>query len=143
MSERKAAESTKEAAVFRYQTPEFEGAQAKVWLARSDIVFAAVKVIREGGENNLHSHTALDGFWFVLKGRARFYGEGDVLLGDLGPQEGIFLPRGTMYWFEAASGELLEILQVEAIDKSVENRRNDHQPRTAKMLVREDFESGK
>jgi mannose-6-phosphate isomerase-like protein (cupin superfamily) len=143
MNERKAAESRKEAKVFRYQTPEFEGTQAKVWLARSDIMFAAVKAIREGGENNLHSHTALDGFWFVLKGRARFYGEGDTLLGDLGPQEGIFLPRGTMYWFESAGDELLEILQVESIDKSVENRRNDHKARTAKMLVREDFESGK
>ena len=143
MSERKKAEPAQQAKVFRYETPDFGGAQAKVWLARSDIMFAAVKAIREGGENNLHSHTALDGFWFVLKGRARFYGEGDVLLGDLGPQEGIFLPRGTMYWFEAAGGELLEILQVEAIDKAVENRRNDHKPRTAKMLVREDFESEK
>jgi mannose-6-phosphate isomerase-like protein (cupin superfamily) len=142
MSERENAEPA-QARVFRYQTPKFEGAQAKVWLARSDIMFAAVKAIREGGENNLHSHTALDGFWFVLKGRARFYGEGDALIGDLGPNEGIFLPRGVMYWFESAGGEMLEILQVESIDKSVENRRNDHKPRTAKMHVREDFESGK
>lgn len=143
MSERKSTNQAKTAKVFSYRTPEFNGPNAKVWLARSDIMFAAVKVIREGGENNLHSHTALDGFWLVLKGRARFYGEGDALLGDLGPHEGIFLPRGVMYWFEATGDELLEILQVEAIDKSVENRRNDHKPRLAKMLVREDFESGK
>ena len=140
MSERKNAKRAKQARVFRYQTPEFKGQNAKVWLCRSDIMFAAVKAIREGGENNLHSHTALDGFWFVLKGRARFYGEGDALLADLGPHEGIFLPRGVMYWFETAGDELLEILQVEAIDNSVENRRNDHKPRLAKMLVREDFE---
>ena len=140
MSERKNAERAKEAKVFRYQTPDFKGPNAKVWLCRSDIMFAAVKAIREGGENNLNSHTALDGFWFVLKGRARFYGKDDALLADLGPHEGIFLPRGVMYWFEAAGDELLEILQVEAIDKSVENRRNDHKPRLDRVLVREDFE---
>ena len=142
MSERNHTERAQEAKVFRYRTPEIKGPNAKVWLCRSDIMFAAVKAIREGGENNLHSHTALDGFWFVLKGRVRFYGAGDALPADLGPHEGIFLPRGVRYWIEATGGELLEILQVEAIDKSVENRRNDHQPRLGKMLEREDFESG-
>jgi hypothetical protein len=44
-------------------------------------------------------------------------------------------------WFEAAGGGLLEILQVEAIDRSVANRRDDHKPRPPKMLVREDFEA--
>jgi mannose-6-phosphate isomerase-like protein (cupin superfamily) len=52
----------------------------------------------------------------VLKGRARFYGDGDKLLGDLGPHEGILLPRNFRYWFESASPEPLELLQIEAAD---------------------------
>ncbi len=36
------------------------------------------------------------------------------LLADLGKHEGILMPRGYKYWFESASDEPLEILQVAA-----------------------------
>lgn len=89
-------------------------------LCRSDRLIGALQVIRKGGETNLHSHRHLDGMWTVLSGRARFYGEGDKVIADLGPHEGILLPRGTKYWFECASGdEPLVILQVEASDKEM------------------------
>ena len=52
----------------------------------------------------------------VLNGRARFYGEGDVLLGSFGPREGILVPRGSRYWFESEGEEILELLQVQAYD---------------------------
>ena len=36
-----------------------------------------------GGENKLHSHPNLDGLWFVLKGKARFYkGHDELLVAD-------------------------------------------------------------
>ncbi len=90
-----------------------------VRLCRSDIMYATVQVLKEGGENNMHAHSGQDGFWFVLRGRAKFYGEGDKLLAELGPHEGIHVPRGFFYWFESSSPEVLELLQVEALDRRV------------------------
>ena len=49
-------------------------------LCRSDIIYSSVQMLEEGGENNLHAHSAQDGVWIVLKGRARFYGKDDALL---------------------------------------------------------------
>ncbi len=44
----------------------------------------AVQVVHEGGENNLHYHNNSDTTWFVLRGRVKFYGPGDVLIAELG-----------------------------------------------------------
>jgi mannose-6-phosphate isomerase-like protein (cupin superfamily) len=109
-------ETRHEAHTFKYEMPEVGKPKTIVWLARTDHLFADVQVITQGGETNLHSHSHLDGFWFVLSGRARFYGEGERVLGELGKHEGILLPRGTPYWFESASDEPLELLQLEASD---------------------------
>ena len=105
-----------QARVFKYTRPEMRTKKTFVKLARTDRMMAYVQVLSSGGENNLHSHGHLDGFWMVLKGRARFYGEGDRLLADLGPHEGILVPRNFKYWFESASPEPLELLQIEAAD---------------------------
>lgn len=92
-----------------------------VTLALTDRISANVQVLKEGGENNLHTHPNMDGFWMVLKGRVKFYGDNDVLLGEFGPHEGILVPRGTHYWFESSSDEHLEILQVEAFNIPMKN----------------------
>jgi mannose-6-phosphate isomerase-like protein (cupin superfamily) len=105
-----------QARVFKYTRPEMRTKKTFVKLARTDRMMAYVQVLSSGGENNLHSHGHLDGFWMVLRGRARFYGEGDKLLADLGPHEGILVPRNFKYWFESASAEPLELLQIEAAD---------------------------
>lgn len=103
------------ATTFTYERPaDLRGAKTIVKLCRSDIMRADAQVVLEGGESNLHAHRHTDGFWMVLEGRVRFYGEGDVLLGELGPREGIHIPRGLLYWFESASAEPLEILHVAA-----------------------------
>jgi mannose-6-phosphate isomerase-like protein (cupin superfamily) len=81
-------------------------------LIRGDLVRLNVQIVKEGGENNLHYHTGGDTVWLVLKGGARFYGVGDELLGELGPQGGILLPGGARYWFEKVGAEDLEILQI-------------------------------
>lgn len=123
------------ASVFGYATPtDLEKPKGIVPLCRSDIVYSTVQVLKSGGENNLHAHPAQDGIWIVLKGRARFYGKDDALIGDLGPLQGIHLPRGFFYWFESSSPEMLELLQIEAIDKSVVNKRVD-------ATTRKDFET--
>ncbi len=98
-------------------------------LVRSDLMVAAVQLFTNGGgERNVHSHDALDGFWFVLSGRALFYDLEDKVVGDLGRHQGIFIPRNAAYWFECAGDEPLEILQVEAIDRSVPNRVKFYRP---------------
>ena len=117
------------ASPFGYQRPEkLEKGKGIVRLCRSDIVYSTVQVLKEGGENNLHAHTAQDGIWIVLKGRVKFYGKDNAVLAELGPLQGIHLPRGFYYWFESASPETLEILQVEAIDKTVKNERLNATP---------------
>ena len=117
------------ASVFGYQTPDnLVKGKGIARLCRSDLCYATVQVLQSGGENNLHAHPAQDGIWIVLKGRVKFYGKDDVVLAELGPLQGIHIPRGFYYWFESSSPEKLEILQVEAIDKSVKNERLNATP---------------
>ncbi len=111
---------------FKYDKPPAqETAKAIVGLCQTDIIRGAVQVIKEGGDNNLHSHTGMDGFWMVLKGRARWYGPGDEVLGEFGVHEGIVMPRNAQYWFESCGDEDLELLQVVAFDRDVKNARVD------------------
>ena len=58
-------------------------------LVKGELVKGIIQVVKkDGGENNLHYHTNSDTTWFVLKGRVRFYGAGDALLGEFGPHPG-------------------------------------------------------
>lgn len=107
--------TTPQAQVFRFtEAPEFTRGKAHVRLAQTDLLRGKVQVLKSGGENNLHTHLRSDGFWFVLEGRARFYTEGDELVAELGPREGVLIPRGFKYWFEQTGEEPLQILQVHA-----------------------------
>jgi mannose-6-phosphate isomerase-like protein (cupin superfamily) len=127
-----------DAKVMRYERPVLKEGQPKAvkMLGRTDRAFFAVQLVNEGGENNLHYHAHVDGFWFVLSGRARFYTTDDELLGDFGPLEGVVIPRGYPYWFESASDEPLELLQFEASDTvfgQPNEDRVDHAPQKAWM----------
>ena len=114
---------------FKYEKPgDQETDKAIVSLCQTDIIRGAVQIVREGGDNNLHSHTGMDGFWMVLKGRVRWYGPGDEVLGEFGVHEGIVMPRNAEYWFESCGEEELELLQVVAFDRSVKNARVDVNP---------------
>ena len=130
-TERKSARARRapKAEILKFTRPDADAYEGKavVRLAQSDILFSAIQIIKAGGDNNLHSHAAMDGVWFVLAGRARFYGtEDDVVLAELDVHEGIFIPRNFPYWFEQIGHETLELLQVEAIDRSVKNTRKDY-----------------
>lgn len=108
-------EATPQAQVFRFhEPPDLPRGKAHVRLAQTDLLRGKVQVLAHGGENNLHAHLRSDGFWFVLAGRARFYTEGDALVADLGPREGVLIPRGFKYWFEQTGEQPLQILQVHA-----------------------------
>lgn len=108
---------------FSYAKPDgVKSAKGFVALGRRDIVRGAVQVVKKnGGENNLHYHTTSASFWMVLKGRVRFYGPDDVLIGEFGPNEGTITPRYARYRFENVSEGDLEILQVSAFSEGAKN----------------------
>jgi mannose-6-phosphate isomerase-like protein (cupin superfamily) len=128
-----------EAKVFKYQTPEFEGVKKSMVVCSSDLMKVMVQVVKDGGENNLHSHTGDDAFWYVMSGAVKFYGEGDEVIGEFNKDEGILIPRGFKYWFESSSSEPLEILRVTAKDQKVENQRVDHSAKKQWMVDQNTF----
>ena len=71
----------------------------------------AIKCYAEGGENAFHTHQDEDHTFIVLQGRAIFHQpEGEDK--ELGRNEGILLPGGAFYKFEAVPGEPLVLLRV-------------------------------
>jgi len=112
-------EVSTEITTFKYTRPAEVNPKKILWLAKTDRLFSTMQVLRPGGgETNLHAHPSLDGLWFVISGRARFYSDETTVAGELGPMEGILIPRGSKYWFEAAGDDILELLQVECSTKS-------------------------
>ena len=109
--------------LFSYQRPENDRAKNLTFLCKTEMLSADMQLVREGGENKLHSHTASDGFFLVLQGNVKFYGEGDVLVAELGPHEGAVMPHGFKYWFESSGTETLQLLHVAAKDPRVDDVR--------------------
>jgi mannose-6-phosphate isomerase-like protein (cupin superfamily) len=130
-----------EAKEFRHQTPEFDGVKKTWQVCNSDLMKVQVQVVKNGGENNLHTHTGEDAFWYVISGAVKFYGEGDKLVGEYKKGEGILVPRGYKYWFESASQEPLEILRVTAKDQNIDNKRVDLSPQKDWMTQQNTFGS--
>ena len=128
-----------EAKVFKYQMPQFDGVKKTLQVCNSDLMKVQVQVVKDGGENNLHSHTGDDAFWYVMSGAVKFYGEGDEVIGEFNKGEGILIPRGFKYWFESSSSEPLEILRVTARDQKVENQRVDHSAKKQWMVDQNTF----
>ena len=118
----------REAVTNRYEAPEFESGQRVVIMASSDDMVCLIHLIKDGGEENLHSHPGSDAYWFVLSGRARFYGEGDVELGEIGKHEGIFIPKGFKYWFTGVGSEPVEVFRAASRTPQVKQDRVDFAP---------------
>lgn len=116
---------------FQCIKPDFPKGKRVVSLARTDRLWAGIQYVKEGGENNLHSHSYMDGVYFVVKGRARFYDDKDVIA-EVGPNEGMVIARGFKYWFESCGDEALELLLVQCFDRvlktqeEVDDDRVDH-----------------
>jgi quercetin dioxygenase-like cupin family protein len=109
--------------------PEKRKGKAYVKLVDSGLMVGEVQIVKEGGENNMHSHPTTDGFWWVVRGAANFYDENDEPT-LVSAEEGIFVPRGVPYWFEKAGDEELHLLRVAARMADAEGpRRVNHRPR--------------
>lgn len=102
--------------VFAYEKPVPNGRpKQNTWLVRRPNMQVVVQCVHDGGENNLHYHTHSETTWFVLKGRAVFYGPEDKVIGDLSPMQGIVIPGGSRYKFCKMGEGDLEILQMVAV----------------------------
>src|SRR5258705_3678860 len=131
---------------FSYAKPGgVESAKGMVQLGKNDLVRGVVQVVKKhGGENNLHYHTASASFWLVLKGRVRFYGPDDVVIGEFGPHEGTITPRYARYWFENIGDEDLELLQVSAFAEGARSSgRTDVSEQRFKVATAEHFDAAK
>lgn len=110
---RRQEEAEKIVTPFHYRRPDDEGKRVAVSLCKTDLYRARVVVMKRGfGETNLHYHSSADSFWMVLKGRVRFYGPDEKVIGEFGPNEGTSTPRFSRYWFENCGDEDLELLHV-------------------------------
>jgi mannose-6-phosphate isomerase-like protein (cupin superfamily) len=99
---------------FDMHAPLVEAGKHHTRLPRTDILYLGLQSIANGGETNLHKHDDQDAAWIVLDGRAKFYTEGDRVVATIGKNEGLVIPRGTLYWFESEGDECLVILRVAA-----------------------------
>lgn len=80
-------------------------------LASADNLWLSVKVYSSGGENALHQHRTEDHAFVVLQGRATFhFGDGSSC--EAHPFEGVMLPKGALYKFEAGEEENLVLLRI-------------------------------
>lgn len=105
---------------YKYEKPADTGRPKQLtFLARTDLLSVAVQTVKDGGENNLHYHSNGDQCYFVLKGRVRFHGPNDTVLGEFGEHEGIVIPAGCRYWFEKVGDEDLQVLQSFGKDKAM------------------------
>lgn len=129
------------AETFSYEKPETGEPKEIARLCETDLLKADIQVVREDGANNMHAHTGNDGFWFVLDGAARFYGDGDEVLAEPQANEGILIPRGLKYWFESIGEDDLEIVHVAAFSDTVEDHRIDHEHREREESKKHRMES--
>jgi mannose-6-phosphate isomerase-like protein (cupin superfamily) len=101
----------KKPAFFKMRAQMLEQGRTNTPLARTDNLWATLKVYASGGENGLHTHPNEDHAFVVLQGSARYYdADGGTI--DVKKHEGIMLPAGAYYWFEATSKEPLVLLRV-------------------------------
>src|ERR1700761_2776329 len=102
-----------------YAKPTLAGLRGISPLASTDVLSAIVQTLGPGMRQGLHAHGSYDGFYFVLAGRARFYGRDNALFAEIGPHEAVLVPRNTPYAFEAV-GEEVQLLAINVTDKTAQ-----------------------
>ena len=88
--------------------------RADMPVAGTDNMSVVLKAYASGGENEVHAHPNEDHIFVVLQGSARFYNhERDI--GTVHKHQGVMIPRGAYYMFEAGEEEPLVLLRVGAV----------------------------
>lgn len=127
-----------EPVAFKLTQPETIDGKQYVGLGKAGMIVASAQYVTDGGDNNLHAHSAEDEAFLVLTGRIRFYGRDNEVLAELGPMEGIAIPRMFPYWFESASDEVLTIFKIGAHDPRFKNERVNFEGLTEAQIARGD-----
>ena len=85
------------------------------------------KVYADGGERGMHCHPVEDHAFFVVGGRARFQDDTGKET-EIGPFDGIMVPRGVNYRFEVVGEENLVMLRIGAGELGPDSRHLHHGP---------------
>jgi quercetin dioxygenase-like cupin family protein len=101
----------KKPSFFKMRAQMLEQGRTNTLMSRTDNMSVILKVYASGGENGLHTHPNEDHTFLVLQGKARYY-DADGGYRDVGKHEGIMLPAGAYYWFEAISEEPLVLVRI-------------------------------
>jgi mannose-6-phosphate isomerase-like protein (cupin superfamily) len=103
------------------------------------------KVYSRGGENALHAHTNEDHAFFVLQGAVEFtFGDGSTNRAE--KFEGVMIPKGSMYKFEAQGGENLIMLRMGGYpdaEKAQNGQQNIVDGAGSTMLANDSLQKGK
>jgi mannose-6-phosphate isomerase-like protein (cupin superfamily) len=97
--------------VFKMKAQMVEQGRTQDLLGETDNMTLHLKVYASGGENGLHTHPNEDHVFIIMQGTARYY-DADGGHVDVGKHEGILLPAGAYYWFEAIGKEPLVLMRV-------------------------------
>ena len=103
--------TAKKPSFFKMSAQMLEQGRTNTLMSRTDNMSVILKVYASGGENGLHTHPNEDHTFLVLQGKARYY-DADGGYRDVGKHEGIMLPAGAYYWFEAISEEPLVLVRI-------------------------------
>ena len=106
--------TAKQPTVFGMRTQLPSSGRTDIPLAATPRMSVILKTYAQGGENGLHCHPFEDHSFVVLQGEAVFFGEAGELA-RLGRHQGILLPRGAYYRFQAQPGEPLVMLRFGAV----------------------------
>jgi mannose-6-phosphate isomerase-like protein (cupin superfamily) len=99
--------------LFKLKAQLLDDGRSIVPLAETENMWTWIKVYASGGENTLHAHPNEDHMFIILSGTAIFYGPNGEEK-ELGRNDGILLPAGTLYHFNASSKDPLVLLRVGA-----------------------------
>lgn len=106
---------------------------------RTGALDARMKTYASGGENGLHAHMDEDHAFIIMQGNATFYGPNGETK-EVGTHDGIMLPAGSFYYFNASGGEPLILLRLASPVSG-----NEHLPKRMKPdgtpLLRHDKEN--
>jgi len=95
-----AADNKGKPQAFKMRTALLKQGRANIPVAATEDLTVMVKVYASGGENGLHAHPTEDHTFIILQGAATFYDQ-DGEMATLNANEGILVPKGSLYRFHS------------------------------------------
>lgn len=96
---------------FRVRAQLLSKGRSETVLAASGLLTVRLKMYASGGENMLHAHQEEDHVFIILQGSVEFFDD-QGSLGVFSANQGVMLPKGSMYRFNSLEGEPLAMLRI-------------------------------